>query len=164
MSDWSHDAVIGLGANLDDPIAQVRAAAEALAVLPRSRLLRVSSLFRSAPIGVGSQPDFINAVATVGTELAPQELLDELLAVESRFGRQREFRHAPRTLDLDLLLYDDIAVDSRHLTLPHPRMHLRAFVLAPLLEISPDRDIPGRGSAAAWLVAVSQQRIQRLAC
>ncbi|WP_353739310.1 2-amino-4-hydroxy-6-hydroxymethyldihydropteridine diphosphokinase [Accumulibacter sp.] len=158
----SHLAFVALGANLADPQAQLRAAAAALADLPESRLLQVSSLYRTAPVGIRGQPDFINAVAAIRTDLDPQQLLDALFVVERRFGRRREFHHAPRTLDLDLLLYDQRVVDSPRLSVPHPRMHLRAFVLAPLLEIAPLCRIPGRGTAAAWLPAVSRQTIERL--
>lgn len=156
-------AFVALGANLDDPVAQVRAAGAALANVPDSRLLRLSSLYRTAPVGIRAQPDFINAVAALATRLPPPQLLDALFAVERRFGRRREFYQAPRTLDLDLLLYDELVVDSLPLSVPHPRMHLRAFVLAPLLEIAPHCRIPGRGSAVAWLPAVSMQRIEKLA-
>ncbi|HRD93111.1 MAG TPA: 2-amino-4-hydroxy-6-hydroxymethyldihydropteridine diphosphokinase [Accumulibacter sp.] len=157
-----HLAFVALGANLADPLAQVRAAGAALASTPASRLRRVSSLYRTAPVGIRGQGDFINAVAVLETALAPQQLLDALFAIERRFGRRREYHHAPRTLDLDLLLYDDLIVDSPRLSVPHPRMHLRAFVLAPLLEIAPQVRIPGRGQAAAWLPAVSLQRIEKL--
>jgi 2-amino-4-hydroxy-6-hydroxymethyldihydropteridine diphosphokinase len=156
-------AFVALGANLDDPVVQVHAAGRALADLPQSKLLRLSSLYRTAPVGIHGQPDFINAVAALETQLAPHELLAALLELEVRFGRRRDFHHAPRTLDLDLLLFDAQILKSDQLSLPHPRMHLRAFVLAPLLEIAPDCLIPGRGSAAAWLAAVSMQRIERLA-
>jgi len=158
----AHLAFVALGANLADPLAQVRAAGAALASTPASRLRRVSSLYRTAPVGIRGQGDFINAVAVLETALAPQQLPDPLFAIERRFGRCREYHHAPRTLDLDLLLYDDLIVDSARLSLPHPRMHLRAFVLAPLLEIAPQVRIPGRGQAAAWLPAVSLQRIEKL--
>ena len=157
-------AFVALGANLDDPIAQVLAAGEALASLPQSKLLRRSSLYRTAPVGIHGQPDFINAVAALETRLTAHQLLDALLDIEVRFGRRRDFHHAPRTLDLDLLLFDAQTINSEQLTLPHPRMHLRAFVMAPLLEIAPDCRIPGRGSAAAWLAAVSMQHIERLIC
>ena len=158
-----HLAYVALGANLADPTTQVRAALTALAELPQSRLQRASSLYRTAPVGIAHQPDFINAVAALATTLAPHDLLAALFAIESQFGRRRDYHHAPRTLDLDLLLYDDQVIDSPHLTLPHPRLHLRAFVIAPLLEIAPDCRIPGRGLAAAWLPAVSTQAIERLA-
>lgn len=163
-------AFVALGANLDDPAAQLRAAADALAELPQSRLLRVSSLYRSAPVDVDddSQPDYVNAVAELTTTLSPHALLAELFAIEARFGRRRSGRNAPRTLDLDLLLVDalcldDVCVDRLQLSLPHPRMHLRAFVIQPLVEIAPDAVIPRRGRAAAWLPAVASQRIERIA-
>jgi 2-amino-4-hydroxy-6-hydroxymethyldihydropteridine diphosphokinase len=162
LNQASHLAFVALGANLAEPVRQVRAAGEALAGLPRSRLLRMSSLYRTAPVGIHGQADFINAVAALATTLAPHELLDALFAVERRFGRRRDFPQAPRTLDLDLLLYDQMLLDSERLRLPHPRMHLRAFVIAPLLEIAPDCRIPRRGSAAAWLPAVSRQRVERI--
>ena len=155
-------AYVALGANLGDPVAQIRHALEALARLPACRLLRASSLYRTAPVGIRNQPDFINAVAALETTLPPQALLDALLAVEADFGRRRDYPNAPRTLDLDLLLYDDQTIDAPGLKLPHPRLHLRAFVLAPLLEIAPDCDIPGRGRAAAWLPAVRPQKIERI--
>ena len=158
-----HLAYVALGANLADPTTQVRAALTALTELPQSRLLRASSLYRTAPVGIAHQPDFINAVAALETTLSPHELLAALFAIEAAFGRRRDYHHAPRTLDLDLLLYDDQVIDSPQLTLPHPRLHLRAFVIAPLLEIAPDCRIPGRGLAAAWLPAVSTQAIERLA-
>ncbi|HMW16274.1 MAG TPA: 2-amino-4-hydroxy-6-hydroxymethyldihydropteridine diphosphokinase [Accumulibacter sp.] len=157
-----HLAFVALGANLDDPQQQVRAASDALGELSDSRLQRLSSLYRTAPVGVRAQPDFINAVAALHSRLPPESLLEALFAVERQFGRRREFHHAPRTLDLDLLLYDRQCIDSPRLCVPHPRMHLRAFVLVPLLEIAPGCLIPGRGPAAAWLPAVSGQAIQRL--
>ncbi len=158
-----HLAYVALGANLADPVEQLRGALVALSRLAESRLLRASSLYRTAPVGIHGQPDFINAVAALETSLSPQDLLSALFVIEAQFGRRRDFFRAPRTLDLDLLLFDDLILDSPALQLPHPRMHLRAFVVAPLLEIAPDCRIPGRGSAAAWLPAVSMQAIERLA-
>ncbi len=157
-----HLAYVALGANLADPVAQVRAAIEALTRLPDSRVRCVSSLYRTAPVGIRGQPDFINAVAAIDTGLTPHALLSALFEVESQFGRRRDFHHAPRTLDLDLLLYEEQIIDSPRLQLPHPRMHLRAFVVAPLLEIDAGCRIPGRGRAAAWLPAVSMQHIERI--
>jgi 2-amino-4-hydroxy-6-hydroxymethyldihydropteridine diphosphokinase len=158
-----HLAYVALGANLADPVTQVRAALEALTRLPESRLLRASSLYRTAPVGIHGQPDFINAVASLETHMTPQALLAALFDVEAGFGRRRDYHHAPRTLDLDLLLYDDQVMNTPSLQLPHPRMHLRAFVMAPLVEIAPDCAIPCRGRAKAWLSAVSMQRIEKLA-
>ena len=121
-----------------------------------------SSLYRSAPVGLLNQPDFINAVAALDTQLTADDLLDELFAIEARFGRQRAFHHAPRTLDLDLLLYGSETRSAARLTLPHPRMHERAFVLLPLVEIAPEAVIPGHGPAAALLVGVRDQVLARL--
>ena len=155
-------AYVALGANLDDPVAQIRAALEALTTLPETQLRARSSLYRTAPVGIHGQPDFINAVVELETSLAPQALLAALFAIEAQFGRRRDYHHAPRTLDLDLLLYADQIIDTPALQLPHPRMHLRAFVIAPLVEIAPECRIPGRGQAAAWLPAASMQHIEKL--
>lgn len=160
-SDW-HIAHIGLGANLDNPEQQVRAALDELAVTPGVTLEGRSSLYRTAPIGYDNQPDFINAVARVRTTLAPQALLDALLDIERRHGRVREFLNAPRTLDLDVLLYEDRQINTDTLNVPHPRAHLRAFVLLPLLEVSPDVVIPGIGPASAFLAQVQEQAISRI--
>ncbi|BCL76347.1 2-amino-4-hydroxy-6-hydroxymethyldihydropteridine pyrophosphokinase [Jeongeupia sp. HS-3] len=155
-------AFIALGANLGDPARQLDAAVEALAALPQSRLVAVSDYYRSAPVGYADQPDFHNAVARVDTTLSAPALLDALLAIEVEQGRHRSFRNAPRTLDLDLLLYGDATLSLPHLSLPHPRMHTRAFVLLPLLEISPDIVIPGFGPARDGLAAVADQQIARV--
>jgi len=155
-------AFIGLGANLGEPEAQVRRAIAALGTFPRSRLLAASSLYRSAPVGVGEQPDFINAVAEVETALGARALLEELLTAEARFGRERPTPGAPRTLDLDLLLYGDQVIAAPGLVVPHPRMHERAFVLMPLAEIAPDVSIPRKGSVKALLAACRGQKIQKI--
>lgn len=156
-------AFIGLGANLDEPRAHVERALEELARLPHSTLAARSSLWRSAPVGYKDQPEFINAVARLETGLPADTLLDELQAVEAAHGRERSFANAPRTLDLDLLLYADEQRASPRLTLPHPRMHERAFVLKPLLEIAPDADIPGHGKARACLDRLPDQACERAA-
>ena len=155
-------AWIGLGANLGDAPATLRAAFAALAALPRTRLRARSSLYRSAPIDAGG-PDFVNAVAAIDTGLDAAELLSHLLAIERQHGRERPYRNAPRTLDLDLLLYGDAQIESPALTVPHPRLHVRAFVLAPLAELAPALDVPGRGQVATLLARVSAQPIERLA-
>lgn len=157
-----HTAFIGLGSNLADPVAQVLRALEALDGLAQTWVARRSSLYRSAPVGYLSQPDFINAVAQLETGLSPRALLDALLALELEQGRTREFCNAPRTLDLDILLYDDLIHHEHGLTIPHPQMHLRAFVLQPLLEIAPDSDIPGVGNAAAAAAQCKDQQLERL--
>lgn len=154
-------AYIGLGANLDDPAAQVELAMDELARLPESGLTARSSLFASAPVGYANQPDFINAVAALETQLSPRALLAALLGIEHHHGRNRTFRNAPRTLDLDLLLYGAAHFHEENLTLPHPRMHERAFVLLPLLEIAPGLVIPGQGSAATLLALCGDQDVHR---
>ena len=158
----NHKAYIGLGSNMADPVTQVREALDELAHLPSSRLLAVSSLYRSAPVGKLDQPDFINAVALIEIDLTPQDLLKSLLEIEHYHGRVREYRNGPRTLDLDILLYDDLLCIDTHLTLPHPRMHQRAFVLQPLSEIAPDCRLPGRGAIADLLRECSGQRLERI--
>jgi 2-amino-4-hydroxy-6-hydroxymethyldihydropteridine diphosphokinase len=155
-------AFIGLGANLGDPQGQVRRALVALGQLPEMRVVAASSLYRSAPIGVGPQPDFVNAVARIETTLGPWVLLEALLVEEARFGRERPSPGAARTLDLDVLLYEDRVIAEAGLTVPHPRMHERAFVLAPLVEIAPDIEIPGRGAARALLAKVRDQTIAKI--
>ena len=155
-------AYVALGANLIDPTTQVRAALAALEQIPESRVLSASSLYSTEAITADKQPDYVNAVASLETTLTPDTLLTALFDIENRFGRQREYHHAPRTLDLDLLLYGDQIIDTERLQVPHPRMHLRAFVLKPLTEIAPDIVIPGRGKATAWLPAVAAQRIERM--
>lgn len=154
-------AFVGLGANLGDPRAQVESAMRALSELPRTVLLKRSSLYRSAPIDA-SGPDYVNAVVELRTELAPDALLQALQAIEHRYGRQRTGRNAPRTLDLDLLLYGNLRRDEPHLRLPHPRLHQRAFVLQPLLEIEPDLVVSGLGALAARLDATLGQPVQRI--
>lgn len=155
-------AYVALGANLGDPVLTVRAALDELREMPQARLLASSSLYRTAPVGLKHQPDFINAVAMLETAWSPSELLARLFEIEARFGRVRSVRNAPRTLDLDLLLYDDRVLDLPELTLPHPRMTERAFVLAPLAEIAPQLTIPGQGPLSELLPQVADQRIERL--
>jgi 2-amino-4-hydroxy-6-hydroxymethyldihydropteridine diphosphokinase len=130
-------AYVGIGSNLDDPRAHVTQAFDDLERLPHTRVVKKSSLYRSAPVGYAAQPDFVNAVAELETGLAAERLLAEMQEVENRHGRKRSFANAPRTLDLDLLLYGELRLDLANLTIPHPRMHERAFVLKPLLEIAP---------------------------
>ena len=149
-------AYIGIGSNLDDPVRQVRAAFDELDRLPHTRLLKKSSLYRSAPVGHADQPDFINAVAQLETGLPAERLLAELQELEARHGRARSFPNAPRTLDLDVLLFGGLSVDSLNLKIPHPRMHQRAFVLQPLMEISPELPY------GAALAACADQTIERI--
>jgi len=155
-------AYVGIGSNLDGPRAQVLAAIEALRALPDTRLEAHSSLYRSGPLDAPGQPDYVNAVAALDTELSAAQLLEALQGIEARQGRERPHRNAPRTLDLDLLLYDDIALTSPALTLPHPRMHERAFVLRPLLELDPRAEVPGHGAARDLLRACAHQLVEPL--
>ena len=155
-------AYVGLGANLGDARATLRAALQALAALPGCALAGVSSLWRSAPVDAQG-PDFLNAVAALDTTLAPRELLRRLQAIELAHGRERPYRNAPRTLDLDLLLYGDVQLADPVLTLPHPRAHERAFVLAPLHELAPALRWPGQGwSLPQLLQGVHGQAIEPL--
>ena len=155
-------AYVALGSNLADPRAQVERGFEALAKLPRTILHSRSRLYRTPPWGMVDQPDFVNAVARLGTRLSPRELLDALLAIENRAGRRRGIANGPRTLDLDLLLHGDAAIDQPGLAVPHPRLQHRAFVLLPLAELAPDLDVPGQGRVAGLLARVDAQGCVRL--
>ena len=157
-------AYIGLGSNLADPRRQLAKALARLDALDGVRVLAVSPSYATAPIGGAPQPDYVNAVALVSTSLAPRTLLGRLHAIERRQRRRRDARtprNAARTLDLDLLLYGARRIRSPQLTVPHPRMHDRAFVLKPLTDLDPAARIPGRGLARAHLVRVRGQRIAR---
>lgn len=154
-------AFIGLGANLGDARAALAEAFLELAALPQTTLVRRSSLYRSAPID-SSGPDYLNAVAELRTALGSRELLGHLQAIEGRHGRERPYRNAPRTLDLDLLVHGDEVCNTAELTLPHPRLHERAFVLLPWAEISPEAQVPLHGPVCNLLSGVVDQRIERL--
>jgi 2-amino-4-hydroxy-6-hydroxymethyldihydropteridine diphosphokinase len=163
-----HIAFIGLGSNLEFPVEQLQQAFIDLGGLPETQLVARSCLYRSAPLGcpdmpdLTSQPDFVNAVAKITTDLAPRVLLHALLQIEHSHGRVRTFRNAPRTLDLDVLLYGDLQLHEHGLTIPHPQMHRRAFVLQPLLEIAPDAVIPGVGRASLALAECQDQILDRI--
>lgn len=154
-------AYIGIGANLGDALANVDDALARLGALPSTRLLASSPRYRTAPID-SSGDDYINAVARIDTALGPHELLDALQSIEQAHGRERPYRNAPRTLDLDVLLYGDQLIDTPNLQVPHPRMLERAFVLVPLLEIAPDVAVPGAGPAQQFAAAVAGQQITRI--
>jgi 2-amino-4-hydroxy-6-hydroxymethyldihydropteridine diphosphokinase len=155
-------AFVGIGSNLEQPLEQVRAAFMELDALPHTRVVKRSSLYRTAPLGHAAQPDFVNAVAQLETGLPAERLLSVLQEIEQRHGRTRSFPNAPRTLDLDLLLYGELQLRTPALTVPHPSMHERAFVLEPLVEIAPEVTIPGRGPAKALLDTLKDQRTQRI--
>lgn len=148
-------AYVALGANLGDAVRAVREAIAQIGNLPQTALTQQSSLYRTAPIDAGG-PDYINAVAEVSTRLSAPELLAQLQRLEQEAGRERSYRNAPRTMDLDLLLFGSGRIESAALTVPHPRMHLRAFVLVPLAEIAPQL------VSAAQLLAVAGQTLTRL--
>lgn len=156
-------AFIALGSNLQQPQLQVQRAFIELDELPGTTLVKHSSLYKSAPVGYDNQPDFINAVAEVDTSLSPVELLRTLLNLEISHGRERPFPNAPRVLDCDLLLYDDISMNTHELTLPHPRMHERGFVLLPLAEIASDLHIANHGKVADLARASANQGVEKIA-
>jgi 2-amino-4-hydroxy-6-hydroxymethyldihydropteridine diphosphokinase len=148
-------AYVGLGANLGDRERTLRAAVEALAAEEGIEVVAVSTLRETEPVGVGEQPCFLNGAAELETTLTARELLDRLLAVEQRFGRIRiPGEHGPRTLDLDLLLYGDEVIDEPGLTVPHPRLHERRFVLEPVAELAPGLVVPGRGDMESLLTGI----------
>ena len=157
-------AFVGLGGNLGDAVATLRSAVQALAGLPETRVLQVSSLDRTPAWGLQQQADFINGAALLETRLEARELLEALLGVERDFGREREAgsRWGPRTLDLDLLLYGDAVIGEPGLQVPHPHLHERAFALVPLLEIAPDILIPGQGRARDALSSLDISAIESL--
>ncbi len=161
MESSSTLAWIGIGGNLGDARATVEEALAHLARLPESQLLRSSSLYRTAPID-SSGDDYVNAVALVSTSLTAPELLHALQAIELQHGRERPYRNAPRTLDLDVLMYGEAQLEDEELIVPHPRMAQRAFVLVPMLEIDAQVRIPGLGAARDFLDAITDQPISRL--
>lgn len=156
-------AYIGLGSNLTDPVVQVRTGIAALGQLEQTQVETCSSFYRTAPVGLREQPDFINAVCRLRTGQAPAALMQNLLEIEHAHGRVRHGdKGGPRTLDLDLLLYGDRVIQTAELTVPHPRLHERAFVLYPLHEIEPDLVIPEHGALRELLAACTGQRVEKL--
>jgi 2-amino-4-hydroxy-6-hydroxymethyldihydropteridine diphosphokinase len=155
-------AYIGIGSNQGDARAHVLQAFDELARLPGTRLEGRSALYRSEPVDAPGQPDYVNAAAGVDTDLSAAQLLAALQDIELRHGRVRSTPNAPRTLDLDLLLYGDTSFASVMLTVPHPRMHQRAFVLMPLLDLDPRLEVPGRGAARELLARCASPRVARM--
>lgn len=155
------EAYIGLGANLGDAAQTLSSAVRRIDALSGTRVSKRSSIYRSAPVDA-TGPDYLNSVIAIQTTLDAPELLDALLRIEQEFGRQRLFRNAPRTLDLDLLLFGDSRINTAELTVPHPRMHERAFVLEPLAQIAPDIDLPGLPALALLRKRCSSQQISRI--
>ncbi|MET4569968.1 2-amino-4-hydroxy-6-hydroxymethyldihydropteridine diphosphokinase [Rhodanobacter soli] len=156
-------AYVALGSNLGDPRQQLLDAMAALANLPDTRLLQRSRLYRTPPWGMLEQPPFINAAVELDTALSPHALLDAMLAIEQRAGRVRAERNGPRTLDLDLLHVDGVQLDDPQLTLPHPRMAERAFVLLPLHDIAPTLRLPGQATVAELLARLDLAGCERVA-
>ncbi|WP_428609037.1 2-amino-4-hydroxy-6-hydroxymethyldihydropteridine diphosphokinase [Sedimenticola sp.] len=154
-------AYIGLGSNLADPVRQVRSAFEALQQIPQTVVRQCSSLYLSSPMGPTDQPDYINAVVALETLLEPHALLTELQAIESAQGRTRGVRWGARTLDLDLLVYGKEMIADEELTVPHPGLPGRAFVLYPLQEIEPNLEIPGMGMLAVLVMHCPKEGLQR---
>ena len=152
-----------LSGNLDCPASQVIRGFQSINNLPKTKLIKQSSLYQSDPVAYDNQPDFINAVAEISTQLSPEKLLEALLNIELGAGRERPFANAPRVLDLDVLLYDDLVLQSKTLTLPHPRMHERGFVLLPLAEIAPELSLPTYGNVVKLALAHQNQGIKKLA-
>jgi 2-amino-4-hydroxy-6-hydroxymethyldihydropteridine diphosphokinase len=155
-------AYVGMGSNLEDPLRQIESAMTAVEALPGSRLVARSALYWSDPVGPPGQPRYVNAVVCIETGLSAQGLLQELQAVERRQGRVRGERWGARTLDLDLLVYGDLVIDTPELTVPHPRLHERAFVLVPLHDIEPDLSIPGVGTVAQLCRAIDRSGVRRV--
>lgn len=155
-------AFIGIGSNLDNPLLQVQTALRELAELPNTELIQSSSLYRTPPMGPPGQPDYINAVVELATALGPIDLLDQLQALEATHGRVRDIHWGPRTLDLDLLLYGNQAIYTARLSVPHPGIAERPFVVLPLAEIAPTLEIPGLGPISALRAALHRASIVRL--
>lgn len=162
MKKKLNQVFIALGSNLGNPVSQIKLAIEELKQLPSTKLISQSSLYGSAPIGYADQPDFINAVVLIETDFIPHDLLDALLNIEHRHGRTRAFLNAPRTLDLDILLFNDLECCDEKLTVPHPRMSQRAFVLKPMMEIAPDYYIPSQGHITLLLATCKEQRLEKI--
>jgi 2-amino-4-hydroxy-6-hydroxymethyldihydropteridine diphosphokinase len=153
------DVFLSLGSNLGDRESNVRTALEMISAEPGIRVMRVSSLYETEPIGMSEQPDFINAVALLETEVPPMELLRILQGIESKIGRARNIHWGPRVIDLDILLYGKESVDAAVLMIPHPRMMTRAFVMAPLAEIAPDLELPDGRKPGEVLADLQDQRV-----
>lgn len=155
-------ALIALGSNLQQPEKQVSKAIKVLANTPGLRLIKASSLYATAPVGYDNQPDFINAVVQVATNIPAPQLMQLLLDIEQTFGRERPFPNAPRILDLDLLDYESMHLDTELLKLPHPRMHERGFVIFPLAEIVPDFMLPQGKSVVEWMAEYKHDDVRKL--
>jgi len=155
-------AYLGLGSNLQDPLLQLQQALLKLSLIPELRIIQTSSFYRTKPYGVAHQPDFINAVAQIETALVPHALLKTLLEIEKELGRVREQKWGPRIIDLDILLYEDQIINTPELTLPHPGLHQRSFVLYPLAEITPNLILPDGTSIQQFLKNASDKELVKI--
>lgn len=155
-------AYVALGANLENPVMQIRLAIQELEQVADTRVTAQSSLYRTAPAGFLDQPDFVNAVVRLETRLSPRALLEALFEIENLHGRRRALPNAPRTLDLDLLVYGSLVIDEPGLQLPHPRMHQRGFVLVPMAEIAAEETVPGHGRVGELLKLVDRSGVEVL--
>ena len=166
LSEVRSTVFVALGSNLDQPLIHVQLALRDIDELPETALVKISTLYETTPVGIRDQPVFVNAVAQIATTLSPHDLLARLHAIEVQHGRNRnsisEEKNGPRPLDLDLLIFNELQIHERGLTLPHPRMHERAFVLVPLVEIAPAVVIPGKGVANDFLVALDTAGVTEL--
>ncbi|OAT80710.1 2-amino-4-hydroxy-6-hydroxymethyldihydropteridine diphosphokinase [Desulfotomaculum copahuensis] len=158
MGDLPVKAYIGIGSNLGDKAANIKKGLDLLAGTPGVRLLRVAPYYRTAPVGYTDQDWFVNTAAEVATALPPEDLLAACLEVENRLGRVRTIRWGPRVIDLDLLLYGDRVINWPQLTVPHPRLHERAFVLVPLADLVPELTVPGRGRVDRLLAGLAPEQ------
>ena len=167
LSAMHSTVFVALGSNLDQPVMHVQRALQDLDELPETALVKVSTFYETAPVGIEEQPPFVNAVAQLATHLSAHDLLARLHAIEAQHGRSRggasDRKNGPRTLDLDILLFDDCRFDDAGLTVPHPRMHERAFVLVPLVEIAPAVVIAGKGPASILMATLDCRGVSRLA-
>ncbi len=162
LSAFRSTVFIGLGSNLDNPAFQVQTALPELDELQETALVQISSLYETLPVGITDQPKFINAVARVETLSSPHDLLKQLREIEQRHGRVRRETNGPRTLDLDILIFNEWRIEEEGLITPHPRLHERAFVLVPLMEIAPDVYIPGKGYARDYLAKLDTTGVKKL--
>jgi 2-amino-4-hydroxy-6-hydroxymethyldihydropteridine diphosphokinase len=153
-------AVLSVGANLGDRLGTLQGCVQAIARLPDTDVLAISPVYQTAPVGGPAQPDYLNAVLVIETGLPPRDLLEAAHRVEADFGRVRAERFGPRTLDIDIISYAGQVIDDPVLTLPHPRAHERAFVLAPWHDIDPGAELPGRGAVAGLLASLDRDGVR----
>jgi 2-amino-4-hydroxy-6-hydroxymethyldihydropteridine diphosphokinase len=162
LTTFRSTVYLGLGSNLGDPIGQISRALHEIDDVSGVALTQISSFYRTDPIGFADQPAFVNAVAQIETTLSPQDLMRALLDVEKAHDRVRTEKNGPRSLDLDILIFNEWRLEESDVTVPHPRLHERAFVLVPLLELNPKLYIPGLGFAREYLPSVSGQKIEKI--